>query len=79
MSWRLALITLYNLTTERRSKPLKTRNHESACRGKARSYLVLNKRSAVETLPFNVEIAGPRPATSEELERGHAHEAGHEH
>jgi hypothetical protein len=42
--------------------------------GKARSYLVLSKRSAVETPPFNVEIAGLRPVTSEELERGHTYE-----
>jgi FKBP-type peptidyl-prolyl cis-trans isomerase SlyD len=41
--------------------------------------LDFNHPLAGETLHFNVQIAGLRSATSEELEHGHAHEPGHEH
>ena len=41
--------------------------------------LDLNHPLAGETLFFEVKIANLRPATSEELDHGHAHGAGHEH
>lgn len=41
--------------------------------------LDFNHPLAGATLHFAVKIAGLRPATSEELEHGHAHGAGHAH
>ena len=41
--------------------------------------LDLNHPLAGESLFFHIEITGLRPATSEELEHGHAHGAGHVH
>lgn len=41
--------------------------------------LDLNHPLAGEKLFFEVKIADLRPATSEELDHGHAHGAGHEH
>jgi len=41
--------------------------------------LDLNHPLAGETLFFEVKIADLRPATSEELDHGHAHSTGHEH
>jgi len=41
--------------------------------------LDFNHPLAGETLQFHVTITGLRAATSEELEHGHVHEAGHSH
>jgi FKBP-type peptidyl-prolyl cis-trans isomerase SlyD len=41
--------------------------------------LDFNHPLAGETLFFEVEIVGLRPATSEELDHGHVHDAEHEH